>query len=253
MTRNARQARQRRHEAARARQAARRRRDRRRLGLAAALAVLLVVGIGGLAVSVAGRSGLAATGTGALPGLQTGRRPGAPTPPTRPPACAPSACPPCTLSKAPSCTSTSTLTCTSTAVRCRCRRASASIPPWGSPRCTPHDASGVIHVESPTVRTYAGGSSSPCGRVRFTPSCLGGYCAAGDRRLRVHVNGRHLSGRPHHAAPGVPSGARGRLRHGLPPALPDPVHLPVPLRPLAPRRPYRRGWAGRPVWVSLDR
>jgi hypothetical protein len=32
--------------------------------------------------------------------------------------------------------------------------------------------------------------------VRFTPSCLGGYCAAGDRRLRVYVNGAAYQGDP---------------------------------------------------------
>jgi hypothetical protein len=153
VTRNARQARQRRHEAARARQAARRRRDRRRLGLAAALAVLLVVGIGGLAVSVAGRSGQAATGTGALPGLQTGRRPGRRhRRPGRPPAHhRPAPLAPCQ----------------------RHRRAHhqhldlyidgrkvpvpAGIginPAVGFAPLHTHDASGVIHVESPTVRTY---------------------------------------------------------------------------------------------------
>jgi hypothetical protein len=39
------------------------------------------------------------------------------------------------------------------------------------------------------------GSSSPCG-VRFTPSRLGGYCAADDRRLRVYVNGAAYQGDP---------------------------------------------------------
>jgi hypothetical protein len=52
-----------------------------------------------------------------------------------------------------------------------------------------HDASGVIDVESPTVRTYTLGQFFAVWGVRFTPSCLGGYCAAGDRRLRVYVNG----------------------------------------------------------------
>jgi hypothetical protein len=26
--------------------------------------------------------------------------------------------------------------------------------------------------------------------VRFTPSCLGGYCAGGGRQLRVYIDGR---------------------------------------------------------------
>jgi hypothetical protein len=32
--------------------------------------------------------------------------------------------------------------------------------------------------------------------VRFTPSCLGGDCAAGDRRLRVYVDGAAYPGDP---------------------------------------------------------
>jgi hypothetical protein len=32
--------------------------------------------------------------------------------------------------------------------------------------------------------------------VRFTPSCLGGDCAAGDRRLRVYVDGAAHPGDP---------------------------------------------------------
>ena len=32
--------------------------------------------------------------------------------------------------------------------------------------------------------------------VRFTPSCLGGYCADGDRRLRVYVDGAAYRGDP---------------------------------------------------------
>jgi hypothetical protein len=52
-----------------------------------------------------------------------------------------------------------------------------------------HDTSGVIHVESPTVRSYTLGQFFGVWGVRFTPSCLGGYCAGGGRRLRVYVNG----------------------------------------------------------------
>ena len=93
-----------------------------------------------------------------------------------------------------------------------------------------HDPSGVIHVESPTVRTYTLGEFFAVWGVRITPSCLGGYCAGGGRQLRLFVDGRAVPGRPHHPGPGAPPGAGGRLRHGRPAALPDPVHLPVPTR-----------------------
>ena len=64
---NARQARRRRQEAARVR--------RRRLGIAAVLAVVLVAGVGGLAVSAANRDRQPATNSGPLAGLQTGPAP----------------------------------------------------------------------------------------------------------------------------------------------------------------------------------
>jgi hypothetical protein len=59
-----------------------------------------------------------------------------------------------------------------------------------------HDSSGVIHVESPTVRSYTLGEFFAVWGVRFTPSCLGGYCAGGDRRLRVYVDGAPYRGDP---------------------------------------------------------
>jgi hypothetical protein len=89
---NARQAHRRRQEAARAWQAAQRRHDRRRrLGIAAVLMVLLVAGIGGLAVSAASHDRRPAPA--GWPACRPARRPGVPTPPAWSNACRPSACP----------------------------------------------------------------------------------------------------------------------------------------------------------------
>jgi hypothetical protein len=52
-----------------------------------------------------------------------------------------------------------------------------------------HDTSGVIHVESPTVRSYTLGELFAVWGVRFTPGCLGGHCTGSGRSLRVYVNG----------------------------------------------------------------
>ena len=57
-----------------------------------------------------------------------------------------------------------------------------------------HDASGVIHVESPTARTYTLGDLFAVWGVRLTPGCLGGYCAGGGRQLRVYVDGHAYPG-----------------------------------------------------------
>ena len=59
-----------------------------------------------------------------------------------------------------------------------------------------HDAGGVIHVESPTVRVFTLGQLFGVWGVRFTRACLGGYCVAGPRRLRVYVDGALVPGDP---------------------------------------------------------
>lgn len=52
-----------------------------------------------------------------------------------------------------------------------------------------HDATGIIHVESPVVQAFTLGQFFNVWGVRFNDDCLGGYCSAGDRKLRVFVNG----------------------------------------------------------------
>lgn len=59
-----------------------------------------------------------------------------------------------------------------------------------------HDASGVVHVESPDVRTFTLGELFGVWGVRLTRRCLGGYCATGADRLRVYADGRELTGDP---------------------------------------------------------
>jgi len=46
------------------------------------------------------------------------------------------------------------------------------------------------------VRSYTLGEFFAVWGVRFTPTCLGGYCAGGGRQLRVYVNGRPYQGDP---------------------------------------------------------
>ena len=59
-----------------------------------------------------------------------------------------------------------------------------------------HDESGVIHVESPDVRTFTLGQFFAVWGLRLTPRCLGGYCAATSKTLRVYVDGKRFSGDP---------------------------------------------------------
>jgi hypothetical protein len=53
-----------------------------------------------------------------------------------------------------------------------------------------HDATGVIHVESPVVRDFSLGEFFDVWGVRFTSTCIGGYCNVGNERLQVFANGK---------------------------------------------------------------
>ena len=57
-----------------------------------------------------------------------------------------------------------------------------------------HDSTGVIHLESPIVRTFTLGDVFGVWGVYFTPDCLGAYCNQGDKTLRVFVNGKAYAG-----------------------------------------------------------
>ena len=85
-----------------------------------------------------------------------------------------------------------------------------------------HDESGVIHVESPDVRTFTLGQFFAVWGLRLTPRCLGGYCAKGSKALRVFVDGKRFSGDPRllplaeHEEILVTFGTRAQLPHPIP-------------------------------------
>jgi hypothetical protein len=56
-----------------------------------------------------------------------------------------------------------------------------------------HDASGIVHVESPIVRDFTLGELFDVWGVRFDANCLGGTCAGDGRALSVFVNGQPIS------------------------------------------------------------
>jgi hypothetical protein len=187
---NARQARRRR-EAARARQAA-----RRRIGVAAGLAVVVVATLVGFAVSAASRSGHAATGTGALPGLQTGPAPWSADTADLAGRLRAIGLPPLSPTEGTAVHLHQHLDLYVDGRKIPVPAGIGIDPAVGFAPLHTHDASGVIHVESPTVRGYTLGQFFAVWGVRFSPSCLGGYCAGGDRRLRVYVNGTADRGDP---------------------------------------------------------
>lgn len=85
-----------------------------------------------------------------------------------------------------------------------------------------HDTSGIVHVESPTVQVFTLGQFFGVWGVRFTPRCLGGYCAGGGKRLWVYVDGKLVRGDPRrvplepHEEILVAFGAKAQLPRPLP-------------------------------------
>jgi hypothetical protein len=182
---SARQAHRRRQEAAaRAREAARRRRQRRRLGIVVVLAVVLVAGIGGLAVS----AGLA--------GLQTGPAPWSANTAGLAERLQAIGVPPLSPLEGTAVHIHQHLDLYVDGRKVTVPAGIGIDPAVGFAPLHTHDPSGVLHVESPTVRTYTLGQFFAVWGVRFTPSCLGGYCAGGGRQLRVFVDGRPVQADP---------------------------------------------------------
>jgi hypothetical protein len=101
--------------------------------------------------------------------------------------------------------------------------AEIGIPPDGSfisPLHT-HDTSGIIHVESPTVRDFTLGQFFDVWGVKLTSTCLGGYCNSGDATLAVYVNGHKVTQDP--ALIVLASHQEIVVTYGTPSQLPAPI------------------------------
>jgi hypothetical protein len=226
---NAKQAR-RRQEAARARQAARRHRERRRrLGVAAVLVVVLVAGIGALAVSVANRDRQPAAGSGALAGLQTGPAPWGANTADLAQRLQAMGVPPLSPVEGTVIHIHQHLDLYVDGRKVPVPAGVGIDPAVGYAPLHTHDTSGIVHVESPTVRTYTLGEFFGVWGVRFTPGCLGGYCAGGGRQLRVYVNGRAYRGDPTTLA--LAPHQELVVAYGTPAQLPSPVPSGYPFPP----------------------
>jgi hypothetical protein len=59
-----------------------------------------------------------------------------------------------------------------------------------------HDATGVIHVESPVRRSYTLAELFGVWGVRFTSRCLGAYCRGTGEAVEVFVDGRRIVSNP---------------------------------------------------------
>ena len=59
-----------------------------------------------------------------------------------------------------------------------------------------HDASGIIHVESPIVREFTLGEFFDVWGVRFDAHCVGGTCDGNGRTMSIFRNGQLVTGDP---------------------------------------------------------
>ena len=59
-----------------------------------------------------------------------------------------------------------------------------------------HDFAGILHIESPTARTFTLGQLFDVWGLRFSSSCLGGYRTKGQKKVWVFVNGKLALGNP---------------------------------------------------------
>lgn len=59
-----------------------------------------------------------------------------------------------------------------------------------------HDASGILHIESPIVRDFTFGEFFDVWGIRFDARCIGGLCDGNGRVLAVFLNGEPFAGDP---------------------------------------------------------
>ena len=59
-----------------------------------------------------------------------------------------------------------------------------------------HDAAGIIHVESAEKKPYTLGQFMSVWGVRFSKTCIGGYCATPGKPLHFYLDGKPYLGNP---------------------------------------------------------
>jgi hypothetical protein len=59
-----------------------------------------------------------------------------------------------------------------------------------------HETDGILHVESPTQRSFTLGQFFAVWGLPLSADCIGSLCEKGDRQLRVWVNGQEVTADP---------------------------------------------------------
>lgn len=94
-----------------------------------------------------------------------------------------------------------------------------------------HDYTGIMHVESPTVRKFTLGQWFDVWGLRFSTTSLGGYTAKGEERVWMFVNGKRWLGNPRqlvlkeHQEIVVAFGTRASIPKPIPSSFPFPPGL----------------------------
>jgi len=84
-----------------------------------------------------------------------------------------------------------------------------------------HDTTGIMHVESPTQRTFTLGQFFAVWGVPLSASCIGGLCKTGDKQLRTWVNGTPVTADPTRIV--LDEHQEIVLAYGTPAQMPKPV------------------------------
>lgn len=94
-----------------------------------------------------------------------------------------------------------------------------------------HDATGIIRVESPTVRDFTLGQFFDVWGVRFDARCVGGICDGSGRVLSVFLNGQPYTADPRtlvlaaHQEIAVAIGSQAQLPNPIPASYAFPAGL----------------------------
>jgi hypothetical protein len=84
-----------------------------------------------------------------------------------------------------------------------------------------HETDGIIHVESPTQRTFTLGQFFAVWGVPLGPSCIGGLCKTGGKQLHTWVNGTPVTADPTRIV--LDEHQEIVLAYGTPAQMPKPV------------------------------
>jgi len=85
-----------------------------------------------------------------------------------------------------------------------------------------HDASGIVHIESPVERKFTLGNFFDVWGVTLSATNIGGYHASGNKQVRVYLNGKPFTGDPRglaltqHEDVVVTFGTKAQLPHPIP-------------------------------------